>query len=288
MLGALLVAIGTLSDEIGSSVGKYTIRHRIERPYTIGLASSVAGLAGILAIGLFFPTHFFGPGFPGGFTFALVSLPTLVPRIILEIVQSHVTLLALVRAERSTFAFIRVLTIPLLLLVDVAFGYSMSTYQMVGILCIAAGLLLILFRSHGIARKGAGLTLFTALNAVLTISLYKYDITYFNSVEAEQAIVLFVIVAYFVIMAHYKKERPLAHLLHPAERTQLLSGIIANTTLSFSFLYLQPSVATAGRRGLSGLWALGAGAFYFKEKHIVVKAVTLCLTIGGIVLLTLQ
>lgn len=286
MLGTLLVGVGTLAEELGDSISKLTIRRAPARLYTIGFAGTLAGLATLGALGLLIPAHFFAPNFPGGFVFDAASLPTLIPRVILEIFQAHITLRAVATAERSTYAFLRILTIPLLLGVDVALGYTMSAYQITGIVFVIAGLVF-LFSNHGIQRTGAGLVLFTALNAVTTISLYKYDISRFNSVEMEQGIVLAATLMYFSAMARLRGERPLARLFDTAERAQLLSAAVANATLSFAYLYLPPSVATAGKRALSELWALGSGAVYFKEKRLVVKLVTLTLTIGGIILLAL-
>jgi drug/metabolite transporter (DMT)-like permease len=287
MLGAALVAIGTLAEEVGASVSKYSIARKMERQYTLGFASNLAALIAILALGVLVPAHFFAPNFPGGFVFSIASLPTLLLRIVLEVAQAHISWRALIVAERSTFAFIRVLTIPLLLLVDVMLGYPLSMFQVIGI-CFVVGGLLFLFQNHGIKKLGAGLVLFTALNAVATISLFKYDIEHFNSVEVEQGLALGAVVVYFFLMAHVRRERPLAHLLHPAERVQLLTGCISNTALSFAYLYLPPSVATAGKRALSGLFALVAGAFYFNERHIAVKITTLCLVAGGLILLAIQ
>jgi drug/metabolite transporter (DMT)-like permease len=286
MIGALLVGLGTLIEEIGSSVSKSAITRRIERPYTMGFATHVAGIIGLTAIGLLIPAHFFAPNFPGGFVFDPASLPTVLLRIVLEILQAHFSLRALVLAERSTFAFIRTLTIPLLLFVDIVLGYMISLYQMAGILFVVAGLFY-LFKNHGIHKRGAWLTLFTALNAVATISLYKYNITHFNSVEVEQGIMSLAIVGYFFFMADRNKEKPIKHLFHPAERVQLITGCFAQLTLSFAYLYLPPSVATAGKRALSSLWALAVGAFYFHERRIFVKVITLLLVVVGIALLAI-
>ncbi|MBI5456245.1 hypothetical protein HY969_00725 [Candidatus Kaiserbacteria bacterium] len=286
MFGAFLIGFATLAEEIGSSVSKYTIAHHKERPYSMAFVAHLAGLIGIVTIGTLLPAHFFAPNFPSGFTFSSASLPTLIPRIVLEMAQAHVAIFAVVLASRSTFSFIRILTIPLLLAVDFVLGYALGYAQVVGITLIILALVF-LFRNHGIEKRGAGLVLFTAVNAVLTISLFKYNIAHFNSVEAEAGITLVVLTLYFFVLAIAKKERLSRHMLHPSLLLQFVSGSIATIAFSFAFLYMPPSIATAGKRALSSLWALGAGAVYFKERHILVKAAALCGLILGLVLLAL-
>ncbi|TSC87016.1 MAG: Uncharacterized protein G01um10148_121 [Parcubacteria group bacterium Gr01-1014_8] len=286
MFGAFLVAIATFAEELGSSVGKYTIAKRLERPFTTGFTSTLAGLIGILIIGLYLPLNYFAPHFPGGFVFSLASLPTLIPRVILEVAQSYVTLFAVIRADRSTFAFLRVLTIPLLLVADLVLGYAMTSAQILGTVAIVASLAL-LFGYHGIKKRGSLLVLFTALNAVVTISLYKYDITYYNSVEAEQGIILFVLVVFFFTMATMKRERPLHRIFHPAQLAQFATGAIANGMFSFAILYMPASVATAAKRALSVFWAICSGSIYFKEHHVYLKVAALGCVVVGIISISL-
>lgn len=97
-------------------------------------------------------------------------------------------------ADRSTYGFLRVLTIPLLLLVDLALGYSLSQGQIVGVSILTLSVLLLLL-NHGLRTKGIGFVLLSAVNAVVTLSLFKYDITHFNSVEVEQGITQLVLLA---------------------------------------------------------------------------------------------
>ena len=286
MFGALLILVATSAEEIGGSLGKYTITKHLERPFTTVFTATLAGFLGMLAIGTMLPLNFFGPHFPGGFVFSTESLPTFLPRVILEIAQAQVGIFAIIKADRSTFAFLRTLTIPLLLVVDLALGYSMTSAQLVGTLLII-GSLALLFGHHGIKKRGATLVLFTALNAVLTISLYKYDVTHFNSVEAEQGLTLLIMLVYFFTLATLRKERPLRHLLHPAQLGQFVTGAIANTAFSFAILYLPASVATAAKRALSVLFALIAGSIYFKEHHLYVKVAALLCVVAGIVSISL-
>src|SRR5690606_12002348 len=109
----------------------------------------------------------------------------------------------IVKADRSTFSFLRLLTIPLLLVVDIVLLYAISVTQIAGIAVILVALAILLY-AHKKARKYAGLVVVTALVSVVTISLYKYDISHFNSVVAEQSIFYVIMLVFFGIMAKYR------------------------------------------------------------------------------------
>lgn len=285
MLGLLMTVFAMLVDEVGTSIGKTKALIRKESIYTMGFLNNLWGTLFILALAFFVPKDLFAPGFPGGFVFTAASLPTFLPRLALEVLQMHVTLMAIVRADRSTFGFLRIITIPLLLAVDVALGYTVSTIQMFGIGLIALSLVF-LFINHGIKRNGALLVLFTAFNAVATVSLYKYDITHFNSVEAEQSIVMIVLLAYCFILARMREcENPLAFLLQPIFFIQSLTKGIAGVILSFAYLFGPASIIITAKRASLILWAMLSGNIYFHEKRFAVKAISLLLILVGLSLL---
>src|SRR3989338_2659827 len=190
MFGIFLLASGAFFSEVGVSLGKEEVARRKENIYTYGFLSLFLSTLAFFVIVLL----------RGKFLFSLESLPTLSLRIGLEILQAYVSIRAITTADRSTFGFLRVLTIPLLLLVDLALGYSLAINQIIGsgILTLS---ILFLFLNHGLSSKGIGLVLFSAVNAVILISLFKYDITYYNSVEVEQGIIQVILLIFFALMA---------------------------------------------------------------------------------------
>src|SRR3989338_6893065 len=122
IFGIFLLASRSFFSEIGVSLGKEEVARRKENIYTYGFLSLCLSTIVFFLIALL----------RGQFLFSLDSLPTLVPRIILEILQAYVIVKAVTTADRSTFGFLLVLTIPLLLLVDLALGYSLSLNQIIG------------------------------------------------------------------------------------------------------------------------------------------------------------
>lgn len=275
MFGVILSAIGSFLGEISLSIGKVKVSQKEQSVYTMGFLCLFWGAIWFLIIILF--RH--------NFIFVFASLPTFIPRAFLEIAQAHITNLAVVRADRSTFGFIRVLTIPLLLAVDFFLGYKINMYQTIGIGIIISALF-IFFVNHGTKKLGSGLVLFTALNAVATLSLFKYNITHFNSVEAEQMLIYIILMAYFLFTAlYFAKENPLRFLFKPIFFTQSVTSGVAGLLESFAYSFAPASIILAAKRAAAVFWSVAAGGIYFKEQHILIKAVCLVLLIAGIILL---
>ena len=277
MIGILLVLVASFFEEISDSIGKHTVSQKKESLYTFGFLALLWGTV-FLLISAFIRD---------AFVFSSASIPTLGIRIILEIIQLHVTLLAITIADRSTFGFLRILTIPLLLGVDILLGYSIGIYGLWGIGLIVLALI-VLFINHGITKKGAGLVLFAAINAVITISLYKYNITHFNSVEVEQSIVHAVLLVYVFIMAkRVAKENPVQFLRKPLFLGQSVAAGIGTVFISFAYLFGAASVITTVKRAAAILWAMLSGNVYFKEKHFLLKLFSLLLIVIGLIFLAL-
>lgn len=209
MLGLLLTGAATLFEEASSSLGKKKVAQHKEGPYTLGFLTYLGAFVVMLILTFAVPQHHFLPGFPDGFRFDPASLPTFILKTLLELVLSVAATFAVIRADRSTFGFLRTATLPLLLMVDLVLGYSVSVVQILGIALITVSLLF-LFINHGLSRRGSLLTLTAAVLAVATISLYKYNIEHFNSVGAEMTLSLAMLVLYFYVLARRAGEKPLS------------------------------------------------------------------------------
>ncbi len=275
MFGVLFATAGTFFGEISSSIGKFEVQAKKESIFTMGFLNSFWSL-------IFFGVLIY---LRGSFVFSLASLPTFTVRAILEILQLHITLLAIVNAERTAYNFIRTITIPLLLLVDIILGYNIAIHQLLGIVSIFVGIL-ILFKNHGIERNGLGFVLFTSINAVATISLYKYNISHFNSVEGEQFVLLIILLLYLAFGAKFfAKENPIKFFKKPIFFIQSFSDGLGATFLSFAYLFAPASIILSAKRSLSIAWSLFSGKIYFHEQHIAIKIVSTSFLILGIILL---
>lgn len=285
MIGALFAIGSTFIDEIGTSVGKWEVMHKKESMFSLGFLNAFWALVFLAALAFIIPTDFIAPGFPGGWVFSAASLPTFLPRLLLEIIESYVTVQATVLADRSTFGFIRIITIPLLLAADFAMGYAIGIGQMFGMLLIVCSLIL-LFINHGIRRKGAWLVAFSAANAVVTISLYKYDITHFNSAAAEQILVTLGIMAFFFLLALAKaRQNPLRLMFKPVFFAQSVLMGLGGVMISMAYVFSAASVITSLKRASTVLFAVLSGRIYFREKKLLLKLVSYGLILAGLFLL---
>lgn len=279
MFGTILIFIGTFFEEISDSIGKNQVNARKESASTMAFLSLFWGAVFFTLISIFQND---------GFVFKLASLPTFSVRAFLEIIQTYVSILAVVRADRSTYGFVRTITIPLLLMVDFALGYKIGFLPITGIL-ITIIALLIIFLNKGIKKNGIGLVVFSAVNAVATISLFKYDITHFNSIAAEQLFINLILLLFFIVLAIIgARENPLTFLKKPIFFLQSFSVGMGGVIESFGYNYGAASIMTAAKRSSAIFWSLLSGKVYFKEKNAILKFVIFILLLIGLALLSLS
>jgi len=217
------------------------------------------------------------------------SIPLLWIRLILEILQSYFTIIAIKHCDRSTFSFIRILTIPLLVIVDIILWYQFTTYSLIWIWIILFSFLVFNIKLKTINFTWWYFVLFTSVNAVFTLSLFKYSISYYwNSLEIDQFIMLLWIFIFFIIY-NYKKHKSCALKLIVEEKIFLLQWLtiwILSLLIGYSYLYLNASEARAITRAWEMFWATIAWTLFFKEKNIIKKLFfALCIIIWLIIMI---
>lgn len=277
MIGFILTAVGTSAEEIGIAFGKRNVQLKRLGPY------GMMALHAIVSVLIFLMTVLI---WPGSFVFSSLSLPFFLARAFFEVLQMYMSTQALIRSDRTTFSFVRTLTIPLLLLVDVFLGYALSLPQIAGIVILTLAILGI-FSGKQFSKAGIGYVLFSAINAVITISLFKYNIAHFNSIAAEQLGILSIL-ALYAITGRYVSSEPNPFPLIFRDRKiflQVISESIGGVLQSFAFLFLPPSILIAVKRSTSVFWSLISGRFFFHEQHLLWKGVTVTMLIVSLVLL---
>ncbi len=279
MFGIFLTAFGALAEEVSNSIGKRDVMDKTQSIFTMGFLQLSGGWLIFLGLALFQKDSWM---------LSWQTFPFLLLRIILEIVQIHITLLAIVKAERSTFGFIRTLTIPLLLLIEILLGYRPGIFQILG-MGIIVFVFSIIFLKHDFSAKGQKIVLCTAINAAFSLTLYKYLLTQNNSVVAQQFIVVTVILVYLLLRAWYeKKESPLRGFTKPKLLVQTGTQTIAFIADSFAYSFAPASIILAAKRSSAVLWAVLSGKNYFKETHSTIKIGIAMVLIIGIIFLMIQ
>lgn len=278
MIGVLLMTISTLFEEGGTSIGKAAMRKRVETPFTYGVLVTAVSL---MALAVSAVARWDAQAF------AWASVPVLTLRCVLEVVLALAIIYAIKRADRSTFGFLSTLTIPFLLVVDIVLGYGVNFFQIVGMMLIVLALFL-LFMNHGFSRRGAWLTVAGALLAVVTASLFKYNITVYNSPEVDQFVAHAVLLVFFLVMSlRVERSHPFRLFRKPLCLAQ--AGLIAGGTLlaSFSFLYGAPSVLMTVKRAVAVFASIVTGGAVFREKHMLLKVGAGVLVLLGFICLLL-
>lgn len=278
MLGVILSSIGTFFSEISDSIGKTRVAAGQQSLYTFGVLQLLGGWLMFLFLTLVKNDLF---------VFSLASLPTFALRAVLEIAQHYVTFLAIVKADRSTFSFVRVGTLPLLLLADLILGYTVRGTQILGIGLIVICLVLVFIGSR-FKKQGIGLVIFTAVNAVITISLFKYNIAHFNSVTGEQTVMQGILLLLFIILAFsVGRENPFRLIWKPVYSGPAASVGLASVLESFAFNYAPASIILAAKRSSAVFWSTLSGNLYFQERHFLFKFAIFALLAAAIVLLVI-
>lgn len=272
MLGIVLIGIAQLFAELSTSLGKYEYERKRESLYAFGFLNAFWATIFLLALALY----------RDAFVFSFESLPTFALRAVFEVALLFANLHAVLAADRSTFAFLRTLTIPLLLAVDIALGYTITLPQMAGI-ALMVGAFVLLTLNHGLSRRGKFLTLLSALIPVITISLYKYNITHYNSVEAEQALQHIILLVVLLGVAWVRTgENLMTQIFRRDHLTQSLAAGAASVFLSYAYLFAPASIIMAGKRAFEIIGAILSGHAMFKEKHVVLKFTSCAIIMAGI------
>jgi hypothetical protein len=274
MLALLLVLCSTLSEEISESIGKKSVKLKRETIYGLGFLELFWGFVVMVGLVIF--------GHHNRFSFD--SLPTLIPRIGLEVLVAYTVVESIARVERSTMGFLRLTTIPFLLLVDIVLGYHLTALQITGVLVMFFALVLAFHRNPS-GKRGAWIVVLSSLLCVGTVSLYKYDITHYNSVAVEQSIVMGIILVLFYFKARRPGRSPFRMLIQPITGTQAIASGLSSILASFSMLFAPASVVIALKRTFALLWAVLFGRAYFREHSVKRKLVSFGITAVGIVLL---
>lgn len=275
MFGVVLIGVSQFFAELSTALGKREYERNRESLYAFGFISVFWATVFLLILAVY----------RDSFIFSFESLPTFALRAVFEVALLFVNLHAVLAADRSTFAFLRTLTIPLLLGVDIALGYAITLPQIAGIAVLIAGFVLLTL-NHGLSRRGKLLTLFSALIPVATVSLYKYNITHYNSVEAEQALQHIVLLVVLLGVAWMRSgENLMLQIFRREHLLQSLSAGAAYALMSYAYLFAPASIVMAAKRALEIIGAIIFGRALFDEKHVVLKIVACAIIIGGVVLM---
>ena len=125
----------------------------------------------------------------------------------------------------------------------------------------------------------------SAVNASVTITLFKYNITHFNSVATEQLIMLLMLAIAYFILAKVFKERILHVFCKPLLVTEAVSLGGSGLLTSFAYACIPASMAITISRSLSVFWSVVFGKAYLEEIHLIPKLIGCVVVVPGIFLL---
>lgn len=273
MIGIFLASLATLIGEVGHSIGKNEVAHRRESILGMGFLNILWGVIIYVIIAVFVsPDTFVGSIFGEyRFSFEFVPLSLFLIRVCLEVLVINLVLRGVVAATRSSFSFLRMLTIPFLLGADILLGYQISVQEFIGIAVILITTIS-LVASSTIKRDGMWYVIGMALLAVFTVSIYKYNITNYNSVMGEQLTMSVIMMIYLGVAATVTtKKNPLRHFKRPIVVLQSLASGLDSVITSVAFVFAPGSIIMTARRTSAILWSVLAGNIVFGEQKLLLK-----------------
>ncbi len=278
MLGILFASIGSLFVEVGASIGKYEVSKKREDIYTMAFLNHLGPILLFLCLLLW----------QGKFQFSLASLPFWGLQMISEGMHIWLGGKATVVADRSTWGFLRMGTVPLLLIIDAFTGYEIQPLQYVGIGIIVFTLYL-LYQKNGFSKKGVFWVIAATINAALAIALYKHAITYYNSVAAHQFVSGIVLLGFITILCRIHRHRhPLALLHNKLMFGQFASFAVGGILDSFAYVFAPASIIVTAKRCAAAFFTVLTGNFYFHEDKLLVKMMALVVLFLGLLFLFFQ
>jgi len=270
---AILLA-STFLEETSETLGKSGVKQRRET------------IANFAFLTLFWGLIFLGVSLLLGAKFVVKSesLPFLAVRAIIEVAGAFTAVLAITRADRTTTGFMRLLTIPLLLASDVTLGYHLTPLQIAGVCVLFSGLAGAFYgNQHG--RRGAGLSALVAIFAAINATIYKWDITHYNSVAGEQIVIYGFGTLFFYLLSLRSGSNPIKLLLHRDTGFQSLTNGLGLAIESFAWTLAPASVIVAIKRSLAVMWSIIFGQHFFHERRVKQKLFAGAILATGLALL---
>ncbi len=275
ILAIILLISASILSEVAGSIGKVAIGRKMETAFSMSFLNM------LWAFGIFGATLLVRPD---AWHFSLASIPLLLIRFVLECLQVYWSGEAVALASRGTFGLVRSLTIPFVLLADILLGYTLDAYQLLGIGIVF--LTLVVLASIGdLERKGIGFVLLSAVNAAITISIFKFSITHYNSIPTEQFLITGGLLTFVYIMARRDGEYPLRLFRQPMLAGQSAAFGTGSLLAALAYQWLPASIATTFSRALDVIWSIVFGKAYFKEAHLATKLIGCAIIVVGLVLL---
>lgn len=273
----ILVFIGSVFGELSLSVGKFESNKKSEGIYSMAFLSGIGTF--LVFFTLFLIKH-------NTLTFSPSSIPLILILVGFEFIQMMLTNTAVIRADRSIFSLVKSLTIPLLLIVDIFMGYSLSLTTIVGCAVLFMGIGIV-FLHHTNKKQHLLYPILSAVNAVITISIYKYLITNYNSVITQQLIVLGCLLIFSIFGIVYKEKTTILKILRSKLRdSQIASSAFASVLFSFAYKFAPASLIIAVERSLMVLFSLISGRFEFREHVGKVRIFSAFMIIIGLIIIS--
>ena len=195
---------------------------------------------------------------------------------------------AINKSDRSTMSLLSVLIIPMLLITDILLWYNVNMYHIIGVIFM---LIIIIYSSWNGSINTKWIFWIIWLQLILTIwvTIYKYMITYYSSVEAISIIDAFITMVFFLWVIVIKLWFNWVKQCFEYNNIKIwINSSIWEIIALFSYLFWPASIVTAIRQIFRMFWWIVFGKYLFNEENFWKKIWNLAVLSIGVVIMNLQ
>ena len=222
------------------------------------------------------------------FDFNVISITLLILYSLLWILFTYFAINAINKADRSTNSLFSVIILPILLFWDIMIWYDINMYHIIWVIFIVSVLILSSYK-WSISTKWLSYVIWAQIVASMWITIYKFMITNYSSVEAISIIDSFLMLSifFFIIIYNIWFNWVKDCLKINSLKIWFLSAIWQTLWL-FAYLFWPASIVTAIKRMLQMFWWVMFWHFVFKEENFWKKIWNLAVLSIWIIIMNFQ
>ena len=201
----------------------------------------------------------------------LVSFLLLIFQILGAVLFSSLSNKAIHHAERSTFSVMSTMSIPLLLISDVIFGYGVSMWQIVGVAMLVIMLSYVVLKGD-FSTKGMKYIVASNIVSMGTVIAFKYTTSHFGSTELVNFYnALFAGLLFLIIVARTKGWKGIRNTFKAKYLGFALLYGVGGVLCAAAYKYMIASMVVAFKRFFAMMFGVITGKLFFHEKKIFKK-----------------
>lgn len=201
----------------------------------------------------------------------LVSFLLLIFQILGAVIFSSLSNKAIHHAERSTFSVMSTMSIPLLLLSDIVFGYGVTIWQIIGVSVLVIMLSYAIFKGD-FSTKGMKYIIASNIVSLGTTIAFKYSTSHFGSTELVNFYnAIFAGLLFFIIVSRTKGWKGIKNTFKSKYLGFAMLYGVGGVLSAAAYKYMIASMVIALKRFFAMMFGVITWKLFFHEKNTLKK-----------------